>query len=255
MIRVWRETKIFLSVNILFAYIRIHDRFALMLTETRLYFFIFKRRDEILITVEGTADLIQSGFSVVWKWKYLNPLQLFQKSKKMIFLPCSADRQLWYQPAGFSLGFTDFGKLISATGTWTMFKRLCSSLGFLISLHHSLLTPHPNTAKPPQKNLKIETPQFPTTAQSFYFAAHFICGLVSRPRKTPHAIKPFNFTFKPFKFIILALGTASLVWYHHFSSRGAPKWSPKSETRVSSTFRQEIQEQKPQSWRKVLFYL
>lgn len=87
---------------------------------------------------------------------------------------------------------------------------------FLLSLHHSLLTPHSNTAKPPQKNLKNETPQFPTMVQStrscfVYFIAHFICGLVSRPRKTPLAIKPFNFTFKPFKFIILALGTASLV--------------------------------------------
>lgn len=65
MIRVWRETKIFLSMNILFAYIQVHDRLALMLTETHFYFFIFKRRDEVLITVEESANLIQSGFSII----------------------------------------------------------------------------------------------------------------------------------------------------------------------------------------------
>lgn len=141
----------------------------------------------------------------------------------MIFLSCSADKQLWYQPTCFSLDFREFGKLVSATGTWTMFKRFCSSLGFLLSLHQSLLTPHTSTQ--PNHHRKIWKmkphsfqPQLKVQGVVF-FTDHFICGLVSRPRKTPHAIKSFNFTFKPFKFLILAQGTASLVWYHHKQQR------------------------------------
>lgn len=48
---VGHETKIFLFMNILFAYVTVRDRFALTLPEA--FFFFFKRMGEILITVEA----------------------------------------------------------------------------------------------------------------------------------------------------------------------------------------------------------